>query len=422
MPHNFLGTELKVNNFRKGTFADQFDEPTYLTFALDFKFENDPEAGSKLSENRLWQSPLFDTGKGDKDDIDNATRFLFHRGYTQQASGLIQFKEILRYLTFDAPWYFQGISGLSAMYKGGTDVSLARAGSGAVLEISTLEAVDLRIFELATLYRNAIYDLKFRRERVPDNLRWFTMDIWLAEFRNIRYRLPGVAGAIAQVTGVNTAAIGNAVTSVSEITNNISGIAGAISGERDAGIDLASVLKQFGYMKFRCRQCEFDFSDTLPVGTDMKIGGTGITAAANKFKIKVGYFEEEARFADNTEVYDDPIKTEIKGKWGFRSAAALAEGTTGALFSAGENLAGGIGSFGSAGSNKNDSPGEFGRKAREGLASIGNGTPINAALAAAVSLIDPPIDNLGDAYSSGYATNGDEVPVRKDPPTGNVYN
>ena len=424
MPHNFLGTELKVNSFRKGTFADPYDEPTYLTFALDFKFENDPsdKIGSKLSESRLWQSPLFDSGGRDDNDVDNAQQFLISRGYTQQASGLKQFREIFRYLTFDAPWYFQGLSGLSAMFKGGNDVAQARAGTGAMIEVNALEAVDLRIFELAALYRNAIYDLKFRRERVPDNLRWFSMDIWLAEFRNIRYRIPGIGGTIAQITGVNTAAIGNAVTSISEISNNVSGIAGAIGGERDAGLDLASVLKQFGYIKFKCRQCEFDFSETLPIsGYDLKIGGTGINASANKFKIKVGYFEEESQFADNTEIYDDPSKTDIKGKWGFRSAAALAEGTAGAVFGAGENLVRGIGSFGSAGSGKSDSPGEFGRKAREGLASIGNGTPINAALAAAVSLIDPPIDNLGDAYSNGYVTNGDSVPPKKDPPTGNIY-
>ena len=439
MPHNFLGTELKVNSFRKGTFADPYDEPTYLTFALDFKFENDPsdKIGSKLSESRLWQSPLFDSGGRDDNDVDNAQQFLISRGYTQQASGLKQFREIFRYLTFDAPWYFQGLGGLSAMFKGGNDVAQARAGTGAIIEVNTLEAVDLRIFELAALYRNAIYDLKFRRERVPDNLRWFSMDIWLAEFRNIRYRIPGIGGTIAQITGVNTAAIGNAVTSISEISNNISGIAGAIGGERDAGLDLASVLKQFGYIKFKCRQCEFDFSETFPIGTDLKIGGTGITASANKFKIKVGYFEEESQFADNTEIYDDPSKTDIKGNWGFRSAAALAEGTAGAVFGAGENLVRGIGSFGSAGSGKSDSPGEFGRKAREGLASIGNGTPINDALAAAVSLIDPPVgkqfpvtNNKGesgisrridDAYPFGYVTNNDQVPPKKDPPTGNIY-
>lgn len=421
MPHNFLGSELKVNAFRKGRISDQFDEPTYLTFAIDFKFENTaPDTLSSVDELRLWDSPLFD--KGDpKKNPNTAFQFLMNRTYTAQANSIVQFKEILRYLTFDAPWYFQSITGIPAMFKASTDVTSGERAKGVVLEVKTLEAVDLRMFELAALYRNAIYDLKHRRERVPDNLRWFSMDIYLAEFRNIRYRLPGAASAVAQLTGVNTAAIGNAVSSVSELTNNISGLAGAVGGERNAGLDLTSVMKQFGYIKFSCRQCEFDFSESLPISTDLKIGGTGITAESNKFKIKVGYVEEEAKFGDGTIVYDDPTKTDVKSKWGKRQAAALLESTAGAVFSAGQNLVKGIGSFADGNASSNDSPDELGRKAREGLAGIGNATGINTALAAAVSLIDPPIDNLGDAHPYGYASNGDKVPNRAPQPTGKQY-
>ena len=425
MPHNFLGTELKVNTFRKGRISDQFDEPTYLTFAIDFKFESTaPSTALIIDESRLWDSPLFDERNFTEEDStagNNAMQFLKNRGYTAQAAGIKQFKEILRYLTFDAPWYFQSITGIPAMFKASSDVSSGDRTKGVILEVKTLEAVDLRIFELAALYRNSIYDLKFRRERVPDNLRWFSMDIYLAEFRNLRYRLPQAASAIAQLTGVNTAAIGNAVTSIRETANTVSGLAGAIGGDRQGGLELASVFKQFGYIKFSCRQCEFDFSDSLPIGSDLTVGGQSRTAESNKFKIKVGYVEEEAKFGDGTVVYDDNVKTDVKTTWGERQQAALLESSAGAIFSAGQNLVSGIGSFGSGNKSKNDSPSEFGRKAKESLASIGNATGINTALAAAVSLFDPPIDNLGEVHPYGYASNGDEVPNRPAPSGGKQY-
>jgi hypothetical protein len=419
MPHNFLGTELKVDTFRKGRLSDQFDEPTYLTFAIDFKFDSDPyPATSEADENSLWGSPLFDE---DKDNINTAIKFLKNRGYTAQAAGIKQFKEILRYLTFDAPWYFQSITGIPGMFKASTNVASGERAKDITLEVKTLEAIDLRIFELAALYRNSIYDLKFRRERVPDNLRWFSMDIYLAEFRNLRYRLPQSATAVAQLTGINTAAIGNAVTSLRETANTVSGLAGAIGGDRQGGLELASVFKQFGYIKFSCRQCEFDFSDSLPINSDISIGGQNRSAETNKFKIKVGYVEEEAKFGDGTVVYDDFEKTDVKTTWGERQQLALLESSAGAIFSTAQNLVNGIGSFGSGNKSKNDSPDEFGRKAKESLASIGNATGINTALAAAVSLFDPPIDNLGNAKEFGYASQGDVVPNRPAPPNSNIY-
>jgi hypothetical protein len=103
------------------------------------------------------------------------------------------------------------------------------------------------------------------RERVPDNLRWFTMDIYIAEARNLRFRLPGVGQNVANLFGVNTGAIGNIV---------------------GGGNDLSNVLKDYGYIKFRCRQCEFDFSGSFAAGTTQSV----ITPTApntNSFNINI---------------------------------------------------------------------------------------------------------------------------------------
>lgn len=376
MPHNFIGLNNKHKSFRKGIFVDPFDEPTYLTFALDFKFEETP-ATNPTAEVNLENSPLFNTTSSA-----SAIQFLTNRGYTPQANGLSTFKEILRYLTFQAPWYFQSIKGLNELFEASTDQTKGFKTKGLDLEIQTLEAVDLRMFELASLYRNAVFDNKFRRERVPDNLRWFSVDIYVAEFRNLRFRVPGIGQDIARVTGIDTGALGNVVGGGNIVSNN---------------------LNQFGYVKFTCRQCEFDFSQSLPTPTTIDIGSDGRKAEGNKFKIKVGWISEEAKFADGTRIYDDYIKTHIKNPWGARNIGGTVQG---------------IGSFLSGLPIIGEPIQEAGQKFMHGLSQIGG--LINPALQAASEFVNPPVE-LGDAYNIGYASNGDTVPKRKNPPSGNVY-
>jgi hypothetical protein len=382
--HNFIGINNKMSNFRKGTYLDAYDEPTYLTFALDFKFEDDSVTGASLaSESALSQSPLFIDGKDPKSNT--AITFLTNRGYTNQAHGLTVFREILRYLTFQAPWYFQSIKGLDKMFQNATDQSKGWKAKDLSIEVETLEALDLRITELAALYRNAIFDNEYRRERVPDNLRWFSVDIYVAEFRNLRYRLPGQSQQIAQSLGVNTAAIGSIV---------------------GGGNILTNVMDQFGYIKFSCRQCEFDFSNSVPFKSTISVGGENRAAEANKFAIKVGWFEEEYKFGDGSKVYDDSQKTETRNPWGTKNAATSVQN---------------FGSFLSGLPVIGDDLANIGQKAKDGLAQVGGLTGINAALGSAAAFFNPPVEAIGDIYNTGYASNGDEVPGRGTPPNQNVY-
>ena len=386
MAHNFIGLNRKHDNFRKGVFIDPFDEPTYLTFALDFKFEDTPAPNGPLDEVNLWNSPLFkESGNA------AAIPFLLSRGYTAQASAMKTFREILRYLTFQAPWYFQEIQGLSQIYQKATDQSLGQKSKDINLKIQTLEAVDLRIHELAGLYRNSIFDTKFRRERVPDNLRWFSVDIYIAEFRNLRFRLPGVAQGAAQALGVNTSALGN------------------IFG---GGNVLSNVMDQYGYIKFSCRQCEFDFSETLPTPQSIKIGGQGRVAEGNQFGIKVGWVEEEVKFGDGSKIYDDPDKTNIRNPWGVRNVGTSVQNFGG--FLSGLPVVG-------------DDIAQAGQNFMSNLSSIGG--LLNPALNAASNFMDAESLSeintgkveIGDVYSTGYASNGDQVPEKAAPSEGKAY-
>jgi hypothetical protein len=353
MPHNFYGIQNKTDNFRKGFFTDPYDEPTFLTFAIDFIFE--PIDSTAFTDLLLWDSPLFRTNE------DTAVNFLKNRGYTAEANGLVVFKNILRYLTFDAPWYFQSISGLNTMWKAATDAEKPQKAKDAVITVNTLEAIDLRINELADIYRNAIYDKVYMRERVPDNLRWFAMDIYVAEARNIRYRIPGVGQNIATALGVNTGALGSIV---------------------GGGNAVSNVLEQYGYVKFKCRQCEFDFSETFAGGTKLEVATTR-TPATNSFKIKVGFFEEESRYPDGSQLFDDRVKTDINNPWSGRSVGAFAAN---------------VGSFLSGLPVIGDNIQNAGQSVQNALASVGG--LINPALGAASNFLQPPVEDLGNIYGN----------------------
>ena len=99
-----------------------------------------------------WQSfPVCVSMITPQKGSNSALEFLLSRGYPTQAHGLTQFKQILKHLTFNAPWYFQSIEGLGDMYAQSTDQSMGYKTKDIVLNISTLEAIDLRIFELASI-------------------------------------------------------------------------------------------------------------------------------------------------------------------------------------------------------------------------------------------------------------------------------
>lgn len=299
--HNFYGVQNKINNFRKGSFIDPYDEPTYLTFALDFQFEN---LGAELMDPTEC-SPLFE----DPIPFGNNNSAMAYLGSNavgkkDKENSLRTFKSILKYLTFEAPWYFQEISGLDGLWKNSTNIT--GGTKEAEITITTLEAIDLRITELASLYRNAIYDKHKLTERVPDNLRWFSMDIWIAETRNMRYTLPGAAGNLLnnnRISGFTNSLVDTASTITSSFGNT----------------DPTSTIDQFGYVKFKCRQCEFDFSDSFPQGNTSTMSiETGQTPASSQFKIKIGYFQEEASFYDGTKLYDDNHQARINDPWAMR--------------------------------------------------------------------------------------------------------
>lgn len=360
--YNFFNVANNVSRFRRGYVTDPYDEPTYLSFGIEFNFDGlDP-----FHETTLWASPLFQ--KGSTAQPYSARSYLGSIGRNDMEDALGTFRDLLEYVSTQAPWYFQSISGLDKMHEAATNMVDAKKYDQ-ILTIETLEAVDLRITQLANLYRAAIYDKEAMLARVPENLRWFSMDVWIAETRNLRFEIPGMAGNVANALGINTASING---TGSKIGASLSGLG--------IGDDPNSTIKQFGFIKFKCRQCEFDFSGSFAAGSQVSVV-TDNKANSNSFAIKVGYFEEESGYYDGTKLYDSPAKNEVNNPWSVRNT--LADATNILNSAAGLPV---VGKFAAKGIEATTN----------GLKSIGGLTnkvtePIAGALYA-------PVKKLGDVY------------------------
>lgn len=266
---NFVNTLSTVNKFRRGFLGslDPKEDPTFLTFSIDFRLD------LSLFEDSigLHQSPLFNEEEG---SAFSAMNYLINREFVPEAVRLKKFKDILKYITENAPWYYQSISGLKNLWKANTNMEQNYKGKDAVLTIETLEALDLKISYLADLYRKSIYDGVFMREIIPDNLRYFAMDIYVSEFRNLR-------------TLTETAVFNNIITN--KTTEKLA----------TQGLDLLRGASDYfennaSFIRYECRFCEFDFSESMPGQDTYSVHNPEM--GANSFKIKVGNFFEKSQF------------------------------------------------------------------------------------------------------------------------------
>lgn len=249
--YNFASALKNINSFREGLAPDE--DPTFLTFSLEFMFDSQlmPHLG-------LHSSPLlYGNDRNVKEADMSAQNFLQARGMTPQMNRLIKFKQLLLDISKYKPWYFQTITGIEKMWENSFNMSEGYKAKECVLEISTLEAVDLKISYIAELYHKAVYDSVYMREILPRGLRYFNMHVYVAEFRNFSRYAP--------------------------------------TGSADDFNTQEYLAKHTSYYMYDCYLCEFDFSKTIP-NAEFSVSNFD-EPASNKFAIKVGMFLEKHNFS-----------------------------------------------------------------------------------------------------------------------------
>lgn len=228
------------------------NEPTFLSFHLTFDYGDDA--------NEISTEGFFDKSFLFNESFNGAGGFFQGRRLTKQFDYWKNFKEKLRKVSEENPWFFQDITGLKDMWKGGFDMSKPFRAEKTELKVTTLESLDWSITYLADLYNAFTYDQELMQEILPDNLRWFNCNAYVIEWRNINFNEQYFKSQIENVlTGKHYIPIKADYTDI----NNL--------------------------ICFKLYQCEFDFSNTVPF--DSLSVSKKPDQAKNIFSIKPGRIE-----------------------------------------------------------------------------------------------------------------------------------
>jgi hypothetical protein len=319
-----IGTSNPYTN--DGTRFDQFkdlQDPTYLTFKLDFF----PDGGYSMPDDSYSSGGLLrpynpeqPSGVNAYQLYDSAAEYLARIGAPARQAYLEKFAFLLRNLQYDAPWYFQSVTGLGELYK--LDPAINFRGKDKVLTIDCLESVDLRMSLLADLYRNIAFDFQWMREVLPINLRTFSMDVHVLEFRRFNTTFGIIADYLGAAQGrtterqdkqseiltnsrkdnvysPTTTLFAGTFDTIGGIANNLNNITGGLFGSgqpEDTNSTLKSAFEAISVQTFRLKDCEFDFFSESPSYLDT-VSVKDIPEASHRFKIKVGKIEKFSTYS-----------------------------------------------------------------------------------------------------------------------------
>lgn len=212
---NTNGFLAQNSQFKPNFFTRAFDEPTYLSFRIEFMF-SDPENiirntaynNQGLKGDSLMTSfygsmydympePFLDDfpqqPQQDKEDVKKATdvsvgilysteRYLdFNLGDHGRAMILHNFKRALKDIQDNFPYYFTSISGIDTLTTIKPEHGIRVENGEIVLEC--MEGIDLRITQLLQMYRKIVWDDVYQRWALPDMMRYFGMRIYVSEIR-----------------------------------------------------------------------------------------------------------------------------------------------------------------------------------------------------------------------------------------------
>lgn len=186
------------------------DEPAWFYFKIFFDFDtNHGLFGGLLNSSYLYSA------------TNSAAKYLYtvrnlHKNNKSRdrINALYKFASILSYINTNAPWYFKAINGLDKAVNPVMD----EFNKERSIEIQlNVDAVDMRLSSLMSLYSYACYDTLLYREAIPENLRKFNMSIILFQ-SPLRYlHTSFTTRKKKEFLGISTDNLG-----LSDLMNNIS--------------------------------------------------------------------------------------------------------------------------------------------------------------------------------------------------------
>lgn len=159
-----------------------YDEPTYLTFAIEFRSKI-VEANVNSNYDRM-PMPLFNREVQDFAARNDYSTLAYLQDIKEpvRAKMLESFIDNFFVLQNNFQWYFQRIEGLNNLIQVDPKRGI-RVNQEGRITLTMLEGLDLRVSQLFNMYRKIAWDDVYQRWMLPDMMRFFGMDIYITEFR-----------------------------------------------------------------------------------------------------------------------------------------------------------------------------------------------------------------------------------------------
>ena len=189
------------------------DDPTYLGFSLMFDITSplfngavqgpasDINDGEFTVENTVNQGiaaagQLFNktskesaSGSSNQPSGASAIGYLNAIGEANRAQYLKAFIQGIQEINTTRPYYFQTIGGIQEAWQKSTEFSVdpytGTSGEEGIT-IGCLEAIDLKLTALFSLYKMAVYDSMYKRFVLPKNLMKFDVYVYVQEIRKFK--------------------------------------------------------------------------------------------------------------------------------------------------------------------------------------------------------------------------------------------
>lgn len=341
--NGFLGN---TPQFVPQVFSRIFDEPTYLTFRIEFDFSKDliqnnastsDASGALIGVDAFnyMPEPLLSLNTSGK-SYSTYNYLLSALGEQRRAAYIKQFVNSLHDIQYNYPFYFTTIEGLDTLTQINTERGIRLLdGDNNKLTIKCLEGLDQKITQLMQLYRKAAWDDVYQRWILPDMMRFFTLRIYVSEmklFHTMSKSSNKRKGAFVvdfssdvsryarssdqlSASGNLLGGLNNFLNSAAAISANMLGdgsnITKFLEGANSVTETVDTVLNSIRgdmflcdnaindimpTMCFECHMCEFDIASTLSHLSNLSSSKNGASAAEPSISIKVGRLVEKMIF------------------------------------------------------------------------------------------------------------------------------
>lgn len=315
---SFIGTY----NIRKGfldrdslfstQFSSDFDEPTYLSFKLNFY--SDERLTDEMTYDTLPQALFTPPNLPDGNPYDrwmdwatddelreiiaeyqydpesfvydrkySAFNYLLDRNEDFRAFLLAKFLKGWAELQEQYQFYFQSVSGLDKLLESNPSRG-SKLSKDTVVTIECLEAIDQRVKYLLSLYKAAAWDEEYQRWILPDIYRYFKMDIFISEIRTFHVsNFSDQGSALNLITNTATNLINKGLSWVNSKLDKWT--KGGLDNNIRMDLETLSVINGICPVTcIHCELCDFDISNPYYQGS-YDINNS--TAEKTTIKIKV---------------------------------------------------------------------------------------------------------------------------------------